>query len=367
MPLSAPPPPATTRPWEPDGRAPVRLVELGPTPPGLSQAVYHALAERMDAAQPDTVVLTSPAAPYLCLGWHQAYDAVLHRAEAARRGLPVLRRRVGGGATYLDGDQLFYQFVFHAARLPANFRRVYAHLLAAPIAALRGAGLDAALHDVNEVEVEGVRVAGIGGGVIGEAAVVVGNYLLDFDYATMTAVWQAPWPAFRQVAGAALRTHVAGLRRWRPADTLADWRARLVAALPAALGRPVVPGPLTADEQAHAERIAARLSHPDWLALHSEQGPAPRRALKISARAHVYGLEGRLPAGLARTPAEAGAPVRVTLGLVNGTVGTARVELAPDGARHAAAEAALHGLELAQAGAWVQAQEATRPGAPTGR
>lgn len=326
---------------------PVRLIDLGPTEPATSQAVYHALAERMDAGQPDTVLLTSPAAPYLCLGWHQVYDAVLDRAEAERRGLPVLRRRVGGGATYLDAEQLFYQFVFHAGRLPANFRTVYARLLAAPIAALRAAGLAAALHDVNEVEVEGVRVAGIGGGALGEAAVVVGNYLLDFDYDAMTAVWQVPWPAFRELAGAALRRHVAGLRRWRPGDTLHDWRDRLVAALPEALGRPVEPGALTPAEWEHAGRVAARLGAPEFLALHRERGTAPMRRLKVSARAYTQALEGRLPG--------TDAAVRVTLTLVDGRVRAARVESAMDGARHPCVEEALAGLELPAAQAAVGA------------
>ena len=47
------------------------------------------------------------------------------------------------------------------------------------------------MRDTVELEVAGRRIAGVGGGRIGEAAVVVGNLLLDFDYQTMAQVWRA--------------------------------------------------------------------------------------------------------------------------------------------------------------------------------
>ncbi|GIR32358.1 MAG: hypothetical protein CM15mP45_16540 [Deltaproteobacteria bacterium] len=43
-------------------------------------------------------------------------------------------------------------------------------------------GLDGRLRAMNEVEANSMRIAGIGGGRVGDAMVVVGNLLLDFDY-----------------------------------------------------------------------------------------------------------------------------------------------------------------------------------------
>jgi lipoate-protein ligase A len=115
----------------------VRLIDLGESDWAMTQAAYHALADLMAADAPDTVILTRPRTPYLCLGYHQPLEGVFDLRACERMGLPIIRRRVGGGATYLDRNQLFYQFIFHHRRAPATPRRIYRHFLAAPVAALR--------------------------------------------------------------------------------------------------------------------------------------------------------------------------------------------------------------------------------------
>lgn len=186
----------------------IRLLNLGPTASWRTQAVYHATAELMTADSPDTIIFCQPLTPYLCLGYHQVYDAVLDRTECERHNLPVVRRRVGGGATYLDANQLFYQCVFHHSRVPVVAKDIYALMLAGPVATLRRLGLNAELRAVNEIEVDDKRIAGIGGGRIGEAAVVVGNLLFDFNYHAMSQVWRVPDESFRELASTALRQRI---------------------------------------------------------------------------------------------------------------------------------------------------------------
>jgi lipoate---protein ligase len=180
---------------------PIRLLNLGLITPLQTQAYYHALAENMTVDSADTIIICRPSAPYLCLGYHQVFGSTFDRNECERRGLPVFRRRLGGGATYLDENQLFYQCIFHHTRLPAMLQDIYALALAAPVNTLKRLGLDAELRDTNEIEVNGKRIAGTGGGRIDEACVVVGNLLFDFDYEAMTAVWQTPSPTFRITRG----------------------------------------------------------------------------------------------------------------------------------------------------------------------
>ena len=103
-----------------------------------------------------------------------------------------MRRQLGGGVTYLDSQQLFYQCIFHRSRSPAIPAQVYKARLEAPIKTLQKLGLDAELLYVNEIEISGKRIAGIGGGLIGEASVVVGNILNDFNYQAMTEIINAP-------------------------------------------------------------------------------------------------------------------------------------------------------------------------------
>src|SRR5574341_1125715 len=97
---------------------PIRLLNLGPTHWLHTQSVYHAVAELMSVESPDTIILAQPLQPYLCVGYHQELDSVLDREACTAMGLPIVRRRVGGGATYLDVNQLFYQCVFHHSRVP---------------------------------------------------------------------------------------------------------------------------------------------------------------------------------------------------------------------------------------------------------
>ncbi len=190
---------------------PVRILDLGGMPAVHTQAIYHLLAERMGPNQPDTVVLTWPTSPYLCLGFHQVRDTVLDLEAVA--DLPVVRRRVGGGLTYLDADQVFYQFVFHHERVPPVPAALYRQQLRAPILAMRDLGVQAELRGVNEIEVGERRIAGIGAARIGEASVVVGNVLVDFDFEEMTRLWRTPNLGFAELARESLAAGLTTLRR----------------------------------------------------------------------------------------------------------------------------------------------------------
>jgi lipoate-protein ligase A len=276
----------------------IRLLNLSLAEAWRTQAVYHAIAELMEVDSPDTVIICRPQTPYLCLGYHQIFDATFDRAECERRGLPVYRRRLGGGATYLDVNQLFYQCVFHHTRLPVLQEDVYARLLAAPVATLRRLGLSAELRNPNEIEVNNQRVAGVGGGRIGEAAVVVGNILFDFDYDTMSRVWCAPSETFRELARQALQDHVTTLRRLESSAAMETVQTILLEEFSQTLGRPLEAGYLTPIEENRASELAKQMTSEEYLNLHREKGHvAPMDSLKISAgvfiRANEVVINGR--------------------------------------------------------------------------
>lgn len=270
----------------------IRLLNLGPTASWRTQAVYHATAEMMTADSPDTIIICQPLTPYLCLGYHQIYDATLDRAECERRNLPVFRRRVGGGTTYLDANQLFYQCVFHHTRAPVLAKDIYALMLAAPVATLRHLGLKVELRAINEIEANGQRIAGIGGGRIGDACVVVGNLLLDFDYRAMTQVWRVPQASFRELAAAALWERVTTLRRLIGPVSVETVRTILIEEFAKAFERPLEPGDLTQAEVRFSHEVVERLTSAEYLNLHSENDRAvPMRSLKISAGVYIRAAE----------------------------------------------------------------------------
>ena len=274
---------------------PVRLLALGEVSWIRTQALYHALAALMAENIPDTIILTRPQEPYICVGYHQSLSAVIDLAACRAAGLPVVRRRVGGGATYLDNNQQFYQCVFHHKRLPYRVDEVYARLLGAPVAALRKLGLPADVRDGNEIEVDGRRIAGVGGGRIGEAVVVVGNILLDFDYDKMARVWRVPSEDFRRFAREAMQSRITTLWSRLPRYVSADEvQAHIAAEYALALDRPVVPGFLTEEEEAKTAEMEEQLTSEEWLHLHSEDEDEPMRTLKISLDAFVHTEEAHV-------------------------------------------------------------------------
>lgn len=268
---------------------PIRFLNLGVIPFAWTQSLYHALAAQLSRQDEDVLILCVPDRPYLCLGYHQVFDEVLDPAACRRRGLPILRRRLGGGTTYLDRHQLFYQCIVHHTRLPVMLKDIYRLTLAAPVAVLRRLGLNAELCEINEIEVDGRRIAGTGGGRIGEACVVVGNILFDFDFEIMAAVWKAPSAAFRDLAQRALQERLITLNRLGLAVSQDAVAAMLADAFAEAFGRPLRPDTLTEKEVALAEHTARDLAAAHFLALHKANGHGTAAPpLKISARAFIY-------------------------------------------------------------------------------
>lgn len=283
----------------------IRRLDLGAVSPLRSQAIYHGLAEVLTASTPDTIVFCVPRAPFFCVGYHQSAAAVLDLARCRRQGWPVLRRKIGGGAVYLDGGQLFYQVIAHRSRAPFRVEDVYRAFLAGPVEALRRLGLPAALRGVNEIEVGGRRIAGTGGGQLGEAVVVVGNVLLDFPVDPMARAWRAPSRPFRRLARSGLRRYVTTLRRELPVPpSPAELTERLAEAYGHTLGATLVPGALTSAESAAVGRAEAELAAEAFVLDGSGGGQA---ALKIARGVYVF--EGG-----------AGGGVRVAVRLRDGVV-----------------------------------------------
>ena len=57
----------------------MRYLNLGTVPSTYSQAVYHALAERMTTQSEPVLVTVSPEQPYVCVGYHQLASREIDR------------------------------------------------------------------------------------------------------------------------------------------------------------------------------------------------------------------------------------------------------------------------------------------------
>lgn len=132
--------------------------------------------------------------PAASLGEHQAPCHALRADYCARRGIEIVRRLSGGGAVYLNPQQLCWSLVFRP-RGPlagATLAQSMETLCRAVIVGLRGVGIDARFQPSNDIEVQGRKIAcGFLAAQHG-ALLFQGSVLLDADTETLLKVLRAP-------------------------------------------------------------------------------------------------------------------------------------------------------------------------------
>ncbi|MBI2982772.1 MAG: lipoate--protein ligase family protein, partial [Chloroflexi bacterium] len=184
----------------------MRLIELGALSPLRSQTTYHAIARALGPGDDPVLSLYWTDRPYVCTGFHRPVEE-FDQDECRRRGLPVLRRQLGGGPVYLDADQLLFQVTLPADHAPASVEAAYRALLGPAVGAFRRLGLDAALTGTNDICVDGRKLSGAGMARIDDAVVCVGNVILDFDHDAMAAILALD-PGMRRTFAAVQRRYL---------------------------------------------------------------------------------------------------------------------------------------------------------------
>ena len=172
------------------------LFDLGNLPGQQSMLIFHALA-RMGV---EALVIVSPKSPLVSIGYFQDAEQEIDLQYCMEAGIPFMRREVGGGATYLDENQIFYQLIWKKdnPRFPKIIQDIYLWFSEAPVETYRTFGINAEYRSVNDIVTEGgKKIAGEGGGNIGECMVFVGGILLDFNYKVMSKILRVPDEKFR--------------------------------------------------------------------------------------------------------------------------------------------------------------------------
>ncbi len=276
----------------------VRLLELGPVSAVRSQACYHAAAYAMEEDAPDTVILVSPSEPYVCVGYHQEVDREVDRDYCRERGWPVLRREVGGGAVYLDSNQLFVQWVFHPASLPGRVDERFRLYVEPLVRAYRALGVEAVYRPVNDVHVRGRKICGTGAARIGGAEVVVGSLMFDFNRAAMTRVLKLSSEKMRDKVFQGLQDYMTTLTdELGRAPDRREVAGLYLRELAAVLGAELVPGEWTAAEEARARDLDRTLGSEEWL---GQKGGARPPGVKIHEDVQVREAARKAPGGLVR-------------------------------------------------------------------
>jgi len=129
--------------------------------------------------------------------------------------IPVFRRDIGGGAVYLDGEQLFFQLILYRNNpaVPSGKGPFYRKFLKPVLDVYRRIGIAADYKPVNDIVVGGRKISGTGAGEIEDFIVFVGNLIVDFNYEMMSRVLKVPDEKFRDKVYKSLTSNLTTIRR----------------------------------------------------------------------------------------------------------------------------------------------------------
>ncbi|MDQ7063361.1 MAG: lipoate--protein ligase [candidate division KSB1 bacterium] len=244
----------------------IRLVDLGTVSYLRSQTVYHGVAYARTDHTPDTILLMNPKEPYVCVGFHQEVDKEVDMTFCREKGLPVLRREVGGGAVLLDENQMFTQWIMAPDRLPWNLNKRF-QIYARPLVQTYHAfGIQAEFRPINDIHVSGRKIGGTGAAAIGQAEVMVGSFLFDFNTELMARVLKVPSEKFRDKVFQSLQEYMTTMKKeLQTVPDREDVKAVYMRECEKALGEEIVEGELTPDELATIETLDEKFQSESWL------------------------------------------------------------------------------------------------------
>ncbi len=276
----------------------IRLLYMEGVSPLRSQTVYHAVGYAMRQDTPDTIILVSPNAPYVCIGYHQDLEREVDLEFCQAHGFPVYRREVGGGAVYLDHGQLFAQWIFHKADLPASLEERFQLYIDPLVATYRALGINAVHRPINDVHVNGKKIGGTGAAQMGIAEVVVGSLMYTFDKKTMSKVLKIPSEKMRDKVYESLEAYMTTMsEQLRSTPDRVTVKDLYVQKVSEALGMEVYAGEWTPEEEAMAQEIDARFTSDEWL---YQKGRLQQQGVKIHEDVRIAETAFKAQGGLIR-------------------------------------------------------------------
>ncbi len=310
-----------------------RRIDLGACPPLRAQAFAESVAHAVGAGEaPNTLLFARPDAPYISLGFHQSFAEEIDPDFAARRPVPVIRRVEGGGTTWLDPDQGFYQLVYRPDPDAAAGPEELGRLLRPVAAAARARGVPLTLRPPSDLVIHGRKISGNAGGDWDGARIVVGGILGRADRDRMADLLRLPHPGLRPIVRAELARWITSWAEETGHEF--DWAALAdaVAAAYAQAGlfRTRRAEPLPSEEAHFRRETVPRHTETAWreLAPIPRAGSGPMRRLRIAGPHGILVFPGPTPGSL-RVATVDGAEVRDALAL--GPSPTARPRRLPPG------------------------------------
>jgi len=283
----------------------MKLYNLGKVPWYESQLIYHALA----SLDREGLALVSPATPYVCIGFHQDLKQEVDLDYCKSNNIPVFRRDLGGGAVYLDGNQLFFQLILHRDNpvVPKRKERFYTTFIQPIINIYNQIGIPALFKPVNDVITGTRKISGTGVAEIGNCIVFVGNLIMDFNYEMMARVLKVPDEKFRDKVHRTLRDNLSTIRRELGEAEAEKWDENklnnlMIKEFQALLG-PMEPGARDSALQNRMDELSAQMSSDEWL-FRKGKKQVDGRDIKIRSGITMLHRVHKAPGGLIRADVE---------------------------------------------------------------
>ncbi|MDH5609750.1 MAG: lipoate--protein ligase family protein [Cyclobacteriaceae bacterium] len=261
----------------------VRLVDAGSVSGLRSQSIYHGLAYAQTNSTANTVVLAVPEDPYLCIGYFQDVGKELNLAYCERHQLPIVRRETGGGCVYIDRNQLFVQWIFQAGFLPRKVEQWFRVFNQPLIETYKFFGIEAYHFSINDVHAGGKKIVGTGAATIGEAEVVTGNFIFNFNSEHMTQALMVPNNMYREYLSEGLKKYISSFHHelgYLPDP--AEVKRVYVQNVEKTLGVRLQPDAFTDAEYQAMEQVERQFEKKEWVEMIHSEGHR-ERLVKIHA------------------------------------------------------------------------------------
>ena len=264
----------------------IRVVLSGFQSPHYAQALYQGIAQQLTPEDSPVLVFVRPDQQHISIGLHQNIDLELNLSWCEQQKIPVIRRSVGGGTVLLDAGQLFFQFIFPDKLLPNRPNEIFTKLLTPVVATFKDLGCTQAQLVANDIQVNGKKICGTGAANIDSAKVVVGSFMSDFDYDTMTNCINAPSSDFQSCFSNLMQQRMTTLHEQLdsiPNDS--EIIEKLCFHVKHYLGYNTEISTLTIAESQAIQEAITELNDEDWL--HSASQKLIKNGIKIAANTYL--------------------------------------------------------------------------------
>jgi lipoate-protein ligase A len=285
-----------------------RLLDIGAIDPLETQTIYDMIAQGITEGESEnTLIICWPAKPLVSLGYFQEIEADIDTKFCRENDIFFTRRVIGGGGVYLDDGQMFYQLIgrIDSPTTPKKIDDYYRKFLQAPVKAYKNLGVQAEFKPVNDLIVNGKKISGNGAGDVGDARILTGNLIFDFNFDMMVKVLKVPDEKFRDKISQSLRERMTTvLLQTGSMPDRTEVKEDLVRLYEETLDIELIRGNLTAWERERMAQLRPKYQSDEWLHWRRGGRLTDTKTVRISATTIVGTANYKAPGGLIRATVE---------------------------------------------------------------